>query len=91
MLIAVVIGAFLCEIASGEDGEPYSQLGAIAGVARASSRQAGEVRGDESVDAPRNETVQDQVQVGGVARAWASAVGAIPVREDDTLTEASSA
>ena len=33
MLIAVVIGAFLYEIASGEDGEPYSALGAIAGVA----------------------------------------------------------
>jgi hypothetical protein len=33
VLIVVVIGAFLYEIASGEDGEPYSQLGAIAGVA----------------------------------------------------------
>ena len=33
VLIAVVIGAFLYEVASGEDGEPYSQLGAIAGVA----------------------------------------------------------
>ncbi len=33
VLIAVVIGAFLYEIARGEDGEPYSQLGAIAGVA----------------------------------------------------------
>jgi hypothetical protein len=33
VLITVVIGAFLYEIANGEDGEPYSQLGAIAGVA----------------------------------------------------------
>ena len=32
VLIAVVIGAFLYEVANGEDGEPYSQLGAIAGV-----------------------------------------------------------
>ena len=33
VLVAVVIGAFLSEIASSNDGEPYSQLGAIAGVA----------------------------------------------------------
>ena len=33
VLITVVIGAFLYEIANGEDGEPYSQLGAIAGLA----------------------------------------------------------
>ena len=33
VLIGVVIGAWLYEIASGEDGEPYSALGAIAGVA----------------------------------------------------------
>jgi hypothetical protein len=28
-----VIGAWLYEVANGEDGSPYSQLGAIAGVA----------------------------------------------------------
>jgi hypothetical protein len=33
VLILVVIGAWLYEIARGEDGSPYSQLGAIAGVA----------------------------------------------------------
>jgi hypothetical protein len=33
VLILVVIGAWLYEIASGEDGSPYSQLGAVAGVA----------------------------------------------------------
>jgi hypothetical protein len=33
VLIAVLIGAFLYEVASGEDGEPYAQLGAVAGIA----------------------------------------------------------
>jgi hypothetical protein len=33
VLITVVIGAWLYEIANGEDGSPYAQLGAIAGVA----------------------------------------------------------
>ena len=33
VLIAAVIGAFMIEIASGDDGSPYGQLGAIAGVA----------------------------------------------------------
>jgi drug/metabolite transporter (DMT)-like permease len=33
LLIAVVIGAFMFEIANGDDGSPYGQLGAIAGVA----------------------------------------------------------
>jgi drug/metabolite transporter (DMT)-like permease len=33
VLITAVIGAFLYEIASGDDPSPYSQLGAIAGVA----------------------------------------------------------
>jgi hypothetical protein len=33
VLILVVIGAWLYEIARGEDGSPYGQLGAIAGVA----------------------------------------------------------
>ena len=44
VLIVVVIGAFLYEIASGEDGEPYSQLGAIAGVAYILAVVAGRVR-----------------------------------------------
>jgi hypothetical protein len=44
VLITVVIGAFLYEIASGEDGEPYSQLGAIAGVAYILAVIAGRVR-----------------------------------------------
>jgi len=30
--IIFVIGAFLYEVASGEDGEPWSQIGAIAGL-----------------------------------------------------------
>jgi hypothetical protein len=33
VLILTVIGAWLYEVANGEDGSPYSQLGAIAGVA----------------------------------------------------------
>jgi len=33
ILILVVIGCWLYEIAKGQDGSPYSQLGAIAGVA----------------------------------------------------------
>lgn len=33
VLIAVIIGCFLVEVAQGEDGSPYSQLGAIAGIA----------------------------------------------------------
>jgi hypothetical protein len=32
VLIAVIIGAFLVEVAGGEDGEPWSQLGALGGV-----------------------------------------------------------
>jgi hypothetical protein len=32
VLIAVIIGAFLVEVAQGEDGEPWSQLGALGGV-----------------------------------------------------------
>jgi hypothetical protein len=31
-LIAVIIGAFLVEVAKGEDGEPWSQLGALGGI-----------------------------------------------------------
>jgi hypothetical protein len=33
VLISVVIGAWLWELAHGRDGSPYAQLGAIAGVA----------------------------------------------------------
>ena len=33
VLIAVIIGAWLVEIASGEDGSPYAALGAVGGVA----------------------------------------------------------
>ena len=32
VLVAVIIGAFLVEVAQGEDGEPWSQLGALGGV-----------------------------------------------------------
>ena len=32
VLIAVIIGAFLVEVAQGEDGEPWSQLGALGGA-----------------------------------------------------------
>jgi hypothetical protein len=33
VLIAVIIGAFLYEIAAGRDGNPYGLLGAVAGMA----------------------------------------------------------
>ena len=33
VLITVVIGAFLVEVARGHDGSPYAALGAIAGIA----------------------------------------------------------
>ena len=33
VLIAAVVGAWLVEVARGEDGEPYAQLGAVGGVA----------------------------------------------------------
>jgi drug/metabolite transporter (DMT)-like permease len=32
VLIAVIIGAFLVEVARGEDGQPWSLLGAVGGV-----------------------------------------------------------
>jgi hypothetical protein len=32
VLICVIIGAFLVEVAQGEDGEPWSQLGAVGGL-----------------------------------------------------------
>jgi hypothetical protein len=32
VLISVIIGAFLVEVARGQDGEPWSQLGALGGV-----------------------------------------------------------
>jgi hypothetical protein len=33
VLITVIIGAWLWEVANGEDGSPYTQLGAVAGLA----------------------------------------------------------
>ena len=45
VLITVVIGAFLYEIANGDDGQPYSQLGAIAGVAYIVGLVIGRMRG----------------------------------------------
>ena len=33
VLVAVIIGAWLVEIAQGEDGSPYSALGAVGGLA----------------------------------------------------------
>jgi hypothetical protein len=33
VVIAVIIGAFLVEVASGRDGQPYAQLGAVGGLA----------------------------------------------------------
>jgi hypothetical protein len=33
VLIAVILGAFFYELATGRDGEPWSQLGAVGGVA----------------------------------------------------------
>jgi hypothetical protein len=33
VVITAIIGAFLVEVARGQDGSPYAQLGAIAGVA----------------------------------------------------------
>jgi hypothetical protein len=32
VLIAVIIGAFLVEVARGDDGQPWSLLGAVAGI-----------------------------------------------------------
>ena len=45
VLITVVIGAWLYEIASGDDGEPYAQLGAVAGVAYVIALLVGRLRG----------------------------------------------
>jgi hypothetical protein len=33
VLIAVIIGAFLVEVAQGQDGQPWSLLGAVGGLA----------------------------------------------------------
>jgi hypothetical protein len=33
VLITVIIGAWLVEVARGQDGSPYTQLGAVAGLA----------------------------------------------------------
>jgi hypothetical protein len=32
VLIVVIIGAFLVEVAQGDDGQPWSQLGAVGGI-----------------------------------------------------------
>ena len=32
VLISVIIAAFLVEVARGEDGQPWSQLGAVGGI-----------------------------------------------------------
>ena len=45
VLIAVVIGAFIVEMARGQDGAPYNWLGAIAGVAYLGAIVALRVRG----------------------------------------------
>ncbi len=45
VLITVVIGAWLYEIANGEDGSPYAQLGAIAGLAYIVGLVIGRARG----------------------------------------------
>jgi len=45
VLITVVIGMWLYEIANGDDGSPYAQLGAIAGVAYIVALIAGRLRG----------------------------------------------
>ena len=44
VLITVVIGAFLFEVANGRDGEPYSQLGAIGGITYVVAWIAGRLR-----------------------------------------------
>ena len=33
VLVLVIIGAWLVEVAQGQDGSPYTQLGAVGGVA----------------------------------------------------------
>jgi hypothetical protein len=33
VLVLVIIGAWLVEVAQGKDGTPYAQLGAVGGVA----------------------------------------------------------
>lgn len=45
VLITVIIGAFLVEVARGHDGSPYSALGAVAGVAYLAAVAALRLRG----------------------------------------------
>ena len=45
VLITVIIGAFLVEVARGEDGSPYAALGAVAGVAYLGAIAALRLRG----------------------------------------------
>ena len=45
VLITVIIGAFLVEVARGQDGSPYAALGAVAGVAYLGAIAALRLRG----------------------------------------------
>ena len=45
VLITVIIGAFLVEVARGEDGSPYAALGAVAGIAYLGAIAALRLRG----------------------------------------------
>ena len=45
VIISVVIGAFLVEVARGQDGSPYAALGAVAGLAYLVSVIALRIRG----------------------------------------------
>lgn len=45
VLITVVIGAFLVEVARGQDGSPYAALGAVAGLAYLVAVAALRIRG----------------------------------------------
>ena len=45
VVITVIIGAFLVEVARGQDGSPYAALGAVAGVAYLAAVAALRLRG----------------------------------------------
>jgi len=45
VLVTVVIGSWLYEVANGRDGEPYAQLGAVGGVAYVLAVAVGRLRG----------------------------------------------
>ena len=45
VLITVIIGAFLVEVARGQDGSPYAALGAVAGIAYLGAIAALRLRG----------------------------------------------